>query len=1462
MGPAGLILSLALLAGTCALAVRLAARSAEEAFWVAALAAPCQLGVLSVLCSWLGRFDGPSFLFAQVLLLVAAAAVARARPRKAPSHPSRPSLRQAISAWRGDPVCTALILTIAAFLLTSAARQWGSLLVGHDERMYHASRVAYWLQHKSIFFFQTHNDRQTVFPFGGELFFAWPLLFVKHELAGRMVFWLALPASTLAVILVTRVVGASRRASLAAAVLYLATPAVLLLGAALKSDAWLPLFVLGSAYFALRPAAPGEPQWRRFVLAGIFFALAVNIKTTSMALAPGLALAAMAGARLRPLIGRALALGLGFLGGALASGLIVLLISNTIHHGGPLGPAAMSKVHMPDFSLQQVRAHAARAVLFLFEPPEVPSEKVRQAIESRGRKLAQWSGASAVLPLEDGPWPGRFNYQVQPAAASFSLGGMVWIPSLLLGLATGALALRRAWPRLYVGPLAMLTLIQLPLLLGAVFLIRWMGAGPVRFWIGAYALSVPLTAALADRWARRSAAAAGLAMLLLVLAAYPGLRSEIVRLDWSWIHPAQPAQLDEPFQEVVPLLEPGSRILLVANGATRDYPLFCPRDGFPNAVFPWGTTGFDAARAERMLRDHRITHVLLESDQAVGFHWAGGMQTYPFVKWIGSRPDFVEVPLKTANMRLYTSRAPPDAASGRASAGRGAGLGSLPGFLPPLFFLALTALIGIRRRPDGRPGPGPRDSLVPACILTGVWLVLGTELLSALRLLEPGAILLWWGAPTSALLAAVVIRRRAVAAWLRPAPMPDRTTWVLFALAASILVPTGLVAATTPVNTWDCLIYHMPRQVYWLQNHTVSHFPAGDLRQLEMPPLAEFASAHLMALSGGDRWADIIQWFALLATAIVASSTARLMGAKPRGQALAALLVVALPAAASQATNGKNDIVVALWIMILAYLAARFLVERTSSPPRVLLIGAALGLALLTKGTGYIAAAPLCLIIGIALVVYRRWRSIPAGLLIAGVALAINAGHYSRNQAVFHSPLSAPQSTGGYRLRNETFAPAALVSNLVRNVSLHTAAPSQALNRWQERQIEHLHKIIGIASDDPRTTAGAAKPFAVEYTPSGDGTAPGPVHLLLGAGLLLTLARPRRLAQRPAWPLYLAPAAAFLTFCAILMWQPWHQRLHIPITLLVAPAAGAWLTGPRRGPLFLAVGFASAALAWPTILYNNAKPILGPQSVFRRTGADIMFHGNERALDGTRAAVDAAMALRPRVLALSMKASAYEYALQKLILDSPAPTPLLRSFNPNFGRDLKPRGPDPEPDPVPDLVIEFAADGASPILHHQSGQLFQPIALFPPWAIYASPRFLESNPSTATALPFGPWKSITGLSPAVGPFPRDNLPVVRWAKERTVRIRFPSEGAPTTLILDCRRYDGTARPITVSLNGQAVGAIDPGPNHAFIQQQFNLSPRRAMNDIVLDTVNSDEPGPDPAVLFRALRIVPDRPPSP
>ena len=54
------------------------------------------------------------------------------------------------------------------------------------------------------------------------------------------------------------------------------------------------------------------------------------------------------------------------------SGLLPILYSNLVHFGHPLGPASFLAHHRADTSLEQVRAHAARTVIVLLEPPFLP----------------------------------------------------------------------------------------------------------------------------------------------------------------------------------------------------------------------------------------------------------------------------------------------------------------------------------------------------------------------------------------------------------------------------------------------------------------------------------------------------------------------------------------------------------------------------------------------------------------------------------------------------------------------------------------------------------------------------------------------------------------------------------------------------------------------------------------------------------------------------------------------------------------------------------------------------------------------------------------------------------------------------------------------------------------------------------------------------------------------------------
>jgi hypothetical protein len=643
----GLAISVGCLVLTSVLVARRLAAPGPDRYWIAIAASSVQLGSLFMVASALRALAPWPFLIAQLVLTGAVIVlVPRRRLFHGPAWPGRAAL---------DAVSAAMLLTILGLLALSGVQQAVTPLAGPDEGMYHGPRIAYWLQEQTIFLARNHDDRQTVFPFGSELVAAWPLLWVRQEWVARMAFWTAFPGAAAGVWILARTIGAGPRAALAGTLLYVSTPTVLDHAASLKSDAWLPLFLAGAAYAAVRRRADGERPGVRFALSGLLLALAVNVKATALALAPGLvlagALAEWPADRTRRALG---GLGTGILAGAAVSGLGVLLVINAARYGRPLGPARLVAIVQPDFSLRQMLVHAVRAPIFLLELPDVPSDGVRAALERSGQRLARSLGATTMLQSErPGEWPGPFQFHVARTAVAYSLGGMVWLPVLGAGLVIAARQLRRTWPRPAITPAGMLAVTQVPLFLGVVLMIRWMNGGPYRFWLGAYALSIPLAARLVGDLTVRRPAVLPLVAAGLVYAAYPAVRDRLTDLGAAAGQPVPAAVLDRPYEEVTPRLAAGSRILLFAGANTREYGLFNPRGGFTNRVFPWGLGRFDPERADALVRERQITAIVVEHDEVISSPWIGGVRTDGVVTWARERNDFRELPLATPHMRLF-----------------------------------------------------------------------------------------------------------------------------------------------------------------------------------------------------------------------------------------------------------------------------------------------------------------------------------------------------------------------------------------------------------------------------------------------------------------------------------------------------------------------------------------------------------------------------------------------------------------------------------------------------------------------------------------------------------------------------------------------------------------------------------------------------------------------------------------
>ena len=110
-------------------------------------------------------------------------------------------------------------------------------------------------------------------------------------------------------------------------------------------------------------------------------------------------------------------------------------------------------------------------------------------------------------------------------------------------------------------------------------------------------------------------------------------------------------------------------------------------------------------------------------------------------------------------------------------------------------------------------------------------------------------------------------------------------------------------------------------------------------------------------LKGDDRLVNLIQWFSLFGSVVAASLITARLGAAPHTQLFAAVFCATLPMGILQASNATNSYATAFWLICVTY----YLLALHAAPTwaDAAWAGASLGLALLTKPTAYVFAAPL-----------------------------------------------------------------------------------------------------------------------------------------------------------------------------------------------------------------------------------------------------------------------------------------------------------------------------------------------------------------------------------------------------------------------------------------------------------------------------------------------------------------------
>jgi hypothetical protein len=597
------------------------------------------------------------------------------------------------------------------------------------------------------------------------------------------------------------------------------------------------------------------------------------------------------------------------------------------------------------------------------------------------------------------------------------------------------------------------------------------------------------------------------------------------------------------------------------------------------------------------------------------------------------------------------------------------------GVLLLLALVLATLVVACQRNRLGL-GGDVREALLIAGILCGVWLVAGTELLSLGHLLGFVPLLTWWGALVGGLAWLVVRRRRELRGWLPSVRSLGLAEWGLAGGCLLLLSLAALCAVRMPPHNGDSLMYHLPRQLRWLQQGSVAHFPTHDLRQLQMPPYAEFAGLHLMILVGNDSWVNLVQWLALLQTMVAVSLIARELGLALRGQLLAALFVATVPMAYVQASSPKNDLVVSLWLCAGTWLSMRLWTRPACSLFQLVLTGLAFGLLFLTKGTGQFLGLPVALAGAAGLLWKHRSLWWQAALVTTAAVGLLNAGHWTRNTLAFGSLLPGDQIYG-----NEDHSPPALLGVAVRNGILHLATPSKKLNAQLTKSVVKIHKWLGVDVDDRRTNFCQER-FRLEYSLlQGKVSAPGHVLLTLLVGVLIVVGR-RRITGLATWVYLALPLVCCLLFCALLKWQPWHARLELPIFCLLAVvlAYGCLHLLPKHGWM-VCVASVLAVLV-PVVLWTPARGLLARPGVLNSDRLSLFFDLRPKLRRGAEAMAARVAGLRPRVIAFAGDAFGWEYGMERLFLKAQGRQPAL--FCPLDPNAYNPPG---YPSCPPDLVV-------------------------------------------------------------------------------------------------------------------------------------------------------------------------------
>ena len=484
-----------------------------------------------------------------------------------------------------------------------------------------------------------------------------------------------------------------------------------------------------------------------------------------------------------------------------------------------------------------------------------------------------------------------------------------------------------------------------------------------------------------------------------------------------------------------------------------------------------------------------------------------------------------------------------------------------------------------------------RTAFLEATLVCGLACWGWTELLSLFNAINVRWLSLAWG---TTLLAALVILKP----WRIPRPVPDSAPvpWSHYEriLLVGLLALGGfisLIALSGPPNSWDAMIYHLPRVVHWAENQSIAPFPTHVSRQLYATPFQNYIVLHIYVFSGIEIFFNFPQYLFYVGTGIAVSLLARQLGGTRLTQLLAAILCLTYAPAVLLSYNVMTDLGVVFWFCCGIFFTLRPILSSEGTYwPSILMGGAALGLAFATKSVSF-TNAPAFAIILLTLAVRRLGWKAMAPLVVSGmISIALVAPHLYRNIQVFMNPVGP--EIDRTMMENSPPSAKAAISNSIRYISDQMAVPINQVNDLNEGLVRYIHTLLGMDVNDPNTTVCYYTYEVYFLRPNEGSNFFTIIHLGLFLICLPWMAFPGFFRKFPvAGALLLGSTATFFFHFALCKICIGQNRYLFSTTMIALTVLALFLTQRLRERAVMILGLFLLGFAFYTALQNTIRPL-------------------------------------------------------------------------------------------------------------------------------------------------------------------------------------------------------------------------------------------------------------------------------